>query len=138
MEAKMAKKKILRIPAIEVKQSAGRRLYSFAIDGKLIPSFTTISRVRRQDGGKLEGYQRPEVLSHIAEIKNYLETSSPMIPNAIVVAFDSRVRFEPSEQDSTTSYSRTGELIIPIDPELPDERQPGFVVDGQQRLAAIR
>jgi DGQHR domain-containing protein len=138
MEVKMPKEKVLRIPAIEVNQSPGRRLYTFAIDGKLIPTFTTISRVRRQDGGKLEGYQRPEVLSHIAEIRNYLESSSPMIPNAIVVAFDSRVRFEPSGQGLNIAYSRSGELVIPIDPELPEEKQPGFIVDGQQRLAAIR
>jgi DGQHR domain-containing protein len=54
------------------------------------------------------------------------------------VAFDSRVRFEPSAHGSNTTYSRAGELVIPIDPELPEEKQPGFVVDGQQRLAAIR
>lgn len=128
----------LRIPAIKVNQSPGRSLYTFAVDGKLIPKFTTISRVRRRDGGKLEGYQRPEVLSHISEIRNYLETSSPMIPNAIVVAFDSRVRFEPSEKKSSIPYSELGELVVPIDAALPDEERPGFVVDGQQRLAAIR
>src|SRR5688572_24837408 len=103
----------LRIPAIEVSQSRKRRLYSFAIDGKLIPAFTTISRVRRKSGGTLEGYQRPEVLSHIGEIRGYLETQSPMIPNAIVVAFDSRVRFEPVPSSPSTAYSRTGILIIP-------------------------
>jgi hypothetical protein len=35
------------------------------------------------------------VLSHISEIRDYLESDNPMIPNAIVVAFDRRVRFEP-------------------------------------------
>ena len=47
---------------------------------------------------EIEGYQRPEVLSHIGEIRNYLESQSPMVPNAIVVAFDSRVHFEPSSE----------------------------------------
>jgi len=62
----------LRVPALEVSQAPGRVLYSFAIDGKLISSFATVSRVRR-NGVDLEGYQRPEVLSHIAEIRAYLK-----------------------------------------------------------------
>lgn len=135
----MVTKAVLRVPAIQVAQSPGRYLYSFAIDGKLIPSFTTVSRVKRKEGGTLEGYQRPEVLSHIGEIKTYIESPSPMIPNAIVVAFDSRVRFEANgEKNKEYPYAKTGELIIPIDSGLADEEKPGFVVDGQQRLAAIR
>lgn len=132
-------KKEIRIPALEVRQSAGSVLYSFAIDGKLVPTFATISRVRRSDGKTLEGYQRPEVLSHIAEIRNYLESSHPMVPNAIVVAFDSRVRFEGEKMSGTdTPYSRPGVLIVPIDPKCAEEEKPGFIVDGQQRIAAIR
>src|SRR5690242_12271307 len=82
----------LRLPAIELLQSEGRRLYSFVVDGKLIPRFATVSRIRR-NGTALEGYQRPEVLAHIAEIRAYLESSAPIIPNAVVLAFDSRVSF---------------------------------------------
>src|SRR5262245_1631063 len=103
----------LRIPAIEVQQSPGRLLYSFAIDGKQIPTFATVSRIRR-NGTELEGYQRPEVLSHIAEIRSYLESPSPMVPNAVVVAFDSRVAFEPNAHQATTcGYARVGMLVIP-------------------------
>lgn len=127
----------LRIPAIEVKQSKQQVLYTFAIDGKLVHRFATVSRVRRDDAGQLSGYQRPEVLSHIGEIKNYVESEAPLIPNAIVLAFDSRVRFESSVQRGV-GYSRPGELVIPIDDDLPVEERPGFIVDGQQRLAAIR
>ncbi len=129
----------MRLPAIEVNQSAGRKLYAFAIDGKLVPRFATVSRVRRQNGRTLLGYQRPEVLSHIEEIRNYLESASPMVPNAVVVAFDSRVRFEANSEAPSSPYSRSGMLVIPVEPEdAPDERKPGFIVDGQQRLAAIR
>jgi DGQHR domain-containing protein len=127
----------LRIPAIEVRQSAGRLLYSFAIDGKLIPSFAAISRVHRRDD-QLEGYQRPEVLAHIAEIRDYLESESPMIPNAVVIAFDKRVRFEAVAESSALSYAHHGFLMIPVDAGTDDADKPGFVVDGQQRLAAIR
>lgn len=128
----------LRVPAIEVRQSPGRLLYSFAVDGKHIPTFATVSRIRR-NGAELQGYQRPEVLSHISEIRTYLESPSPMVPNAVVVAFDSRVVFEPNpEQASTCDYARTGILVIPVDSSIRDEEKPGFIVDGQQRLAAVR
>jgi DGQHR domain-containing protein len=128
----------LRLPAIEVTQAPKRTLYTFAVDGKMVHRFATISRVARSEGGELTGYQRPEVLSHIDEIRAYLESERPMIPNAIVLAFDSRVRFEPATKGSSSAYSRAGELVIPVDDEVPSEQRPAFVVDGQQRLAAIR
>jgi DGQHR domain-containing protein len=129
----------LRLPALEIRQGPNRVLYSFAVDGKLLVSFATISRIHRDGGKSLQGYQRPEVLSHIAEIRNYLESDAPMIPNAIVVAFDERVRFEAAvAQHEGPEYSRFGTLIIPIDSSLPDEEKPGWIVDGQQRTAAIR
>jgi DGQHR domain-containing protein len=128
----------MRLPALEVTQGPKRTLYSFAVDGKLLAQFTTVSRVRRGARSSIEGYQRPEVLSHIAEIRAYLESESPMIPNAVVVAFDGRVGFEPAEGLAGSAYSRLGTLVIPVDPSLPEEERPGWVVDGQQRIAAIR
>jgi DGQHR domain-containing protein len=127
----------LCLPAIEIRQSAERVLYTFAVDAKMVHSFATISRIQRTADGSLRGYQRPEVLSHIAEIRNYIESESPMIPNAVVIAFDSRVRFEPHAGPSAP-YARMGTLNIPLDPDTPEEKLPGFIVDGQQRLAAIR
>lgn len=127
----------LRLPAIEVRQSADRVLYTFAVDAKVVPEFSTVSRIQRTGEGGLRGYQRPEVLAHIEEIRTYVESESPMIPNAVVIAFDSRVRFE-SHAGPNSPYSRMGTLVIPIDPDLPEEKRPGFIVDGQQRLAAIR
>jgi DGQHR domain-containing protein len=127
----------LRLPAIEVRQSAERVLYTFAVDAKAVPSFATVSRIHRTGEGGLQGYQRPEVLAHIGEIRAYIESESPMIPNAVVIAFDTRVRFEP-HPGPTAPYARMGTIVIPIDGELPEEKRPGFIVDGQQRLAAIR
>src|SRR5262245_38490405 len=102
----------VRVPALEVLQGASQRLYSFAIDGKLLGSFVTVSRVKRNDSGSILGYQRPEVISHIAEIRNYIESDDPMIPNALVIAFDDRVRFEPAEEADSDSDARAGTLII--------------------------
>ncbi|MGE0490462.1 MAG: DGQHR domain-containing protein DpdB [Vulcanimicrobiota bacterium] len=128
----------LRLPALEISQGSGRRIYSFAADGKMLPLFTTISRIHRDDESQIQGYQRPEVRSHIGEIKTYLESENPMIPNAIVVAFDSRVSFEPMKGGLEGEHSRMGTLVIPVDETLPDEEKPGWIVDGQQRAAAIR
>lgn len=129
----------IRLPALEIKQGPNRTLYSFAVDGKLLSSIATVSRLRRPEGEPIQGYQRPEVLSHIAEIRNYLESSDPLLPNALVVAFDQRVSFVPlEEQPNMTPFSRAGYLVIPMDESVHDEQKPGWIVDGQQRLAAIR
>ena len=129
----------LRLPALKIRQGPRRVLYSFAVDGKLLPTFTTVSRIRRGEEGKLCGYQRPEVLSHIGEIRRYLESPDPMIPNAIVISFDDRVRFEPSDiQPLTEGHTSFGTLVIPVDESLSDDQKPGWIVDGQQRTAAIR
>ncbi len=133
------KKRELRLPAIRVDQGENRQLFSFAVDGKFLPEFVTISRIRRESSGDIGGYQRPEIRSHISDIRRYLESPDPMIPNAIVIAFDDRVAFEPADREAKDGeFSTIGELVIPIDPALADEEKPGWVVDGQQRLAAIR
>jgi DGQHR domain-containing protein len=128
----------LRLPALEVRQGDGRVLYTFAVDGKALPSFAAVSRLHRDGDAQVEGYQRPEVLSHIASIRRYLESEAPMIPNALVVAFDKRVQFEPLPGAPAVSYARPGTLIIPDSRDLADEDKPGWIVDGQQRSAAIR
>src|SRR5580704_12310073 len=129
---------VMRLPALEVLQGEGRVLYSFAVDGKKLPSFAAVSRIRRDGENEIEGYQRPEVLSHIASIRRYLESEAPMIPNALVVAFDKRVQFEPLHGAPSVSYARPGTLVIPASDDRPDEDKPGWIVDGQQRSAAIR
>lgn len=134
----MSTSRILHFPALEIRQGQNRVLYSFAANGKDVHSFAAVSRIRRENEGGLYGYQRPEVLSHIAEIKRYLESADPMIPNAIVIAFDESVRFEPSTDSANGSYCRPGTLFIPVEEALPDYEKPGWIVDGQQRMAAIR
>jgi DGQHR domain-containing protein len=128
----------LTLPALEIRQGENRRLYLFGVDGKLLPDFATISRVHRDPAHQVSGYQRPEVLAHIAEIRRYLESKDPLVPNALVVAFDDRVTFTPTVPPDDSTYSVPGLLRIPVDPNLDDEDKPGWIVDGQQRTAAIR
>src|SRR3954463_8559411 len=124
----------LRLPAIEIVQGT-RRIYSFAVDGKVIHDFAAVSRVHRDDEA-LQGYQRPEVLSHIRAIRRYLESDGAMLPNAIVFAFDERVTFVRAGQD--LGFAAVGELVIPVDEALGEDERPALIVDGQQRSAAIR
>ncbi|KIG17592.1 tgtA5 cluster protein 1 [Enhygromyxa salina] len=130
---------MIKVPAMEIHQSPGRKLYTFAIDGKHVYDFADVSRIRRNEKTELEGYQRPEVIAHIQEIKEYIESDSPMLPNGVVVAFDSRVKFKrvkTTELDMGTDTAM-GVLEIPVG-EDPKRGRVGFIVDGQQRLAAIR
>ena len=134
----MADRYELRLPALEVRQG-NRKIYCFAVDGKKIHSFAAVSRVRRNDSSELQGYQRPEVLSHIRGIRRYLESEHAMLPNALVLAFDDTVRFEASaRRAASVDYSVPGTLVIPVDESLSDENKPALIVDGQQRSAAIR
>lgn len=132
----MADRYELRLPALRIRQGA-QFIYTFGVDGKRIHDFATVSRVHRDDI-TLQGYQRPEVLSHIKAIRRYLESDGAMLPNAVVIAFDERVAFVPSKTASSVEYVSSGELVIPIDESLPEERKPAWLVDGQQRSAAIR
>ncbi|MFV1356918.1 DGQHR domain-containing protein DpdB [Mycolicibacterium fortuitum] len=134
----MADRYEIKVPAIEVRQGE-RRIYCFAVDGKHLLDFTAVSRVRRTDQGELDGYQRPEVMTHIRAIRRYIESPEALLPNAVVLAFDERVRFVPlSRRRPTVDYSTMGELVIPIDETLDETEKPALLVDGQQRVAAIR
>ena len=128
----------IKVPAIEIQQGGKKKLYSFALDGKKLHDVAQISRVARGDTDQIAGYQRPEVLSHIAEIRNYIESEGAILPNAVVVAFDSRVTFEPLGSNAKSNSSpRHGHLIIPTATSETGLKS-GWIVDGQQRAAAIR
>lgn len=133
----MPGKRELRLPAVRIDQGK-HQIFAFAVDGKVIDEFTTVSRVHRDTQQTLGGYQRPEVQSHIRAIRRYLESAGAMLPNAIVLAFDERVTFEPLRRRSSVGYAVHGDLLIPVDSSLDDSEKPAWLVDGQQRSAAIR
>jgi len=122
----------LTVPALATEQSPGRTLFQFSVNGKLLDRFATVSRIRRGSDSEVAGYQRPEAVKHIRAIQKYIESERPMIPNGIVIAFDERVKFSPIVEGNESSVY--GELTIPLD----EESLPGWIVDGQQRTAAVR
>jgi DGQHR domain-containing protein len=129
----------LRLPALEIQQGPNRRIYTFAIDGKHVSDIAAVSRIRRDSETRLHGYQRPESLAHVGAIRRYLDTDPrPLLPNAIVIAFDERVRFRADKStEERPAFVRSGTLTIPV-VATEDPDKPGFIVDGQQRSAAIR
>lgn len=131
-----ATEKALVVPAIEIIQGRSRKVFAFPVDGKLLPRFASVTRIARTESDGVTGYQRPEVLSHISQIRKYLESTDPMLPNAIVVAFDKSVRFKPAFANISTKHGRLGSLHIPLPVE--GGATPGLIVDGQQRSAALR
>ena len=135
----MAPAKQLSVLALELCQGTSRRLYSFAVDGKMLPRFAAISRVHENADDEIAGYQRPEVLAHITDIREYLESEDPMLPTSLVVAFDDSVRFLPAAINSEEyETGRCGILRIPLTDDAGNPRQVAWIVDGQQRTAAIR
>ena len=145
--------KILRVNAVEVSLPSGRKLYAFPIDGKRIPEFATVARVRRTEEDQLVGFQRAEVKKHIREITEYIESDSDVIiPNAIVIAFSDKIKFSPIAiaalsnstvledplDDTESPEGRIGILTIPIPESIESDNKPGWIVDGQQRTFAIK
>lgn len=130
---------IIKVPALRIKQSKKKVIFQFTIDGKQLPRFATISRIRRGEDRKIAGYQRPESLAHIASIRRYIESESPMIPNSIVIAFTKQVMFIPIKGSDPKEKVQMGYLEIPVLKHIDDDGEViGWIVDGQQRSAAIR
>jgi DGQHR domain-containing protein len=132
----MTESHTLKVPALAFCQGDDRYLYSFAVEGSRLKEFASVSRIERKDHESIDGYQRPEVLSHIMSIKKYLLSEKPMLPNAIVVAFEDVVKFEPLDVEAPLGI-QIGQLHIPIDSSLEDHKKPAWIVDGQQRTAAL-
>jgi len=98
-----------------------------------------ISRVSRDDAGKLIGYQRPEVKKHIHDIVDYLNSDGILFPNSIILAMSSRAKFTSSRgPEVDDGCAVAGTIAIPIPSEGSEgEVKPAWIVDGQQRTLAL-
>ena len=121
---------------MRVDQTPDVPLYLFSLTGEELLRIAVISRISRDDVGKLIGYQRPEVRSHVKQIVEYLDSGSVIFPSTIVLALSTRVRFHSSRGPKTSDgLSTAGLLEIPIDSD--EHQKPAWIVDGQQRALAI-
>lgn len=122
--------------ALRVTQNERHPLFLFTLTGQELEQVACVSQVSRDQGGDLIGYQRPEVREHIRAIAEYLERDHILLPNSIILAFNSQVQFEPaSPGNALEDPSEPGVLGIPI--PNGHEARPGWIVDGQQRTAAL-
>jgi len=95
-----------------------------------------ISRVSQSDPGELIGYQRPEVRRRIQEITEYLDSDQPLLPNPIIIALPSTVRFTRSRgPNADDGIALSGTLKIPL--ACKDGSKPAWIVDGRQRAMAL-
>jgi DGQHR domain-containing protein len=115
----------LTFTAIRAAQSSEHMVLCFSATASEISSFATIERIARNGEGHLSGFQRPQIASHIQEIKDYLKRDDAVLPNPIVVAFTDNVVIQEVSDDIV-------EITIIVKNGL-----PGLVVDGQQRLSAL-
>lgn len=107
-------------PTISPRQGRGPKVICFSATPQDIMRIARIERIGRDSNGRLSGFQRPQIASHIREISDYLSLPDAMLPNAIVLAFAQGY-----------SVTRGGSLVVDT-----SQGPPGWVVDGQQRLCA--
>jgi DGQHR domain-containing protein len=130
-------KNIIERKALKVSQRGGKVIYLLSLKASELLSIAGISRVTRDDVGKLIGYQRAEVRRHVKEIADYLSTENMLLAHPIILSFSSEVRFVSSRgQKSSDGLASAGMLEIPV-PRKESEK-PAWIVDGQQRALAIQ
>src|ERR1051326_105778 len=72
--------KHVRRRALRVLQDEAHPLYVFCLTGEELLALAEISRISRDNSGKLSGYQRPEVKRHVQDIANYLNGDKVVFP----------------------------------------------------------
>jgi DGQHR domain-containing protein len=121
--------------ALRIEQSPTCAIYVFSLTAGEILEIADISRVSRDQGGDLIGYQRPEVRQHVQEIVDYLDSETVIFPNPIIIALPSTVRFTSSRGPNVGDGTAVGgNLEIPL---ATNGSKPGWIVDGQQRALAL-
>ena len=131
-----SKQKVLRLNCLFVRQNKAIPIYAFGIDGRLVHSIFSISYAERNKDGALHGYQRSAVSDHIKAIFDYLSSAGALLPNAIVVAFDSRTSFKPLKGVQPSEWGMFGHLELPL-AQNASQVKAGWIVDGQQRATAL-
>lgn len=127
---------LLRRPALRVDQDPEHPLYLFTLTGDELLRIADISRLNRDEDGKLIGYQRPEVRRHVQNIVNYLDSGKVLFPNSVILALTSDIVFKKARGPKVgEGFALAGTLEIPLPRN--GEPKPAWVVDGQQRTMAL-
>lgn len=111
--------------AVVAQQSPRHVCLMLAAPASDVLAWAHIERAGRDGQGLRSGFQRPQIASHIKEIRDYLVQPNAVLPNPIVIAFVGGLKIVDAGDGTAT---------ISIAPQVSGL---GFVVDGQQRLKAL-
>ena len=132
----MAKQKTITRRALEINQGDTTPIYLFTLTAEEVSMVAEISRVSRDQGGVLIGYQRPEVKRHVTNIIEYLNGENPIFPHPLILALSPAIRFRNSRGPNVTDgFASAG--TIEIDLPTNSRSKPAWIVDGQQRSLAL-
>ena len=132
----MKNARVFERKALKISQPSGRDLYLLTLTGEQLLQVAGISRVSRDEEGKLIGYQRPEVRKHVQEIADYLESPGMLLAHPLILSFTSDVRFV-SSRGAKTSDGLAVAGILEIPQPTAKKAKPAWIVDGQQRALAV-
>ncbi len=129
--------KTLKRRALRIEQDPAHPLFLFTLTAEDLLKIADISRISRDEAGKLIGYQRAGVRRHVQDIVEYLNQDSILFPNSIILALTSRVRFTQSRgrANDEDALAKAGTLEIPL--PFNGGQKPAWIVDGQQRMLAL-
>lgn len=134
--AKSTNKQSIIRRAIRIDQNSQHPLFMFSLTGAELMQIADISRISRDEAGKLIGYQRADVKRHVQDITDYLNQDEIVFPNSIILAFSSTVKFKLSRGPTLgEGFGVPGVLEIPIPHN--GGTKPAWIVDGQQRVLAL-
>ncbi len=130
--------RVIRRRALRVVQDPKHPVLLFALTADELIHVAEISRVGRDGGGDLIGYQRPEVRKHVQNIQAYLDSGKgkTLFPSTLILALSSSVRFvqvRGPKIDDGLAEAGTVEIPVPSN----GQRKPAWIVDGQQRALAL-
>jgi DGQHR domain-containing protein len=127
---------VLKRRALRIEQHPDHPVYLFSLTADELLAISEVSRVSRDETGKLIGYQRPEVRQHVRNIVDYLDAGDVVFPNSIILALSSSVVFrEVRGPKVDAGRSVVGTLEIPLPRK--GAPKPAWIVDGQQRVLAL-
>lgn len=126
----------LAVRAVRTEQ-AGKPVYAFFVAGADLLKIAEISRLRRDAGGSLQGFQRKHIRNHVQAITEFLDRGPGIFPNSIILAISEKARFTRARGEKPSGDVKSceaGTLRIPL---AGDGRKAAWIVDGQQRSIAL-
>lgn len=127
----------LVVRALRSQQGKDVPIYTSFIRGEELLQVATIDRISRSISGQLQGFQRGQIKRHITGIVEFLDSGPVVFPNAIILAFSSRVKFVRSRGREPDGASAGGEIGTLYIPKIVSDRGAAWIVDGQQRALAL-